>query len=405
MENKKLLRWPRLVLGTVVLLFAGIIYAWSILKVPFEDFWDAGQLGFNYTVTIIFFCLGGLLSGFLSKKTTSAFRLIISAVLLLSGFFIASRLIGGDGGSVALLYLAYGVISGIGIGFVYNTVVSTTNAWYADKVGHSSGILLAGFGLGSLLVGRVADMLGNAEAVGWRNAYVIIAISLCVIMFAAAFIVKPPPAGTIFPASKSAGMALSQGQAKDYSVREMLRRPTFYKLFIYISFISATGSAAISFARDIALDVGASPGFAVTVVGMLAVANALGRFCAGWLFDNVSMRKTQIIISLIALLAPVTVVAALMTDSLFLGVTGVCLCGFALGQSPATGSVLIAGFYGQKNFSLNFSVINLVLIPAPFAATMAGRLKDSTGAFLTAFMILTAISLIGAISNISIKNP
>ena len=56
-------RWGILLVGTVSMLFAGIIYAWSILKVPFAE-----ELGFapsalalNFTLTMCFFCLGGLL--------------------------------------------------------------------------------------------------------------------------------------------------------------------------------------------------------------------------------------------------------------------------------------------------------------------------------------------------------
>ena len=63
-------RWFVLSVSVIAMLFAGIIYAWSILKVPFsEEFgWTAEQLSLNFTLTMCFFCLGGLLGSFLSKK-------------------------------------------------------------------------------------------------------------------------------------------------------------------------------------------------------------------------------------------------------------------------------------------------------------------------------------------------
>ena len=403
MGKTKLVRWPRLVFGAFVLLFAGIIYAWSILKAPFESMWDAGQLGLNYTLTVCFFCLGGLTSGIISKKTTPMLRLIISAVLLFSGFFIASRLIGSEGASDVLLYLSYGVLCGTGIGFAYNTVISMTNAWYPDKTGFSSGILLAGFGLSSLIIGRVADEFGEMASVGWVNTYVIIAISLGVILLAAAFIVKPPPAGTVTPEKKKGKKSQPQEEIRDFSTSEMIKRLSFTKLFVIMVVLSATGSAAIGFAKDIVLDVGADAGFAVTVVGLLAVANGLGRFAIGWLYDNIGTRKTQYIVSVAAVAAPLAVMFAVMANSLALGVAGLCLCGFAFGLAPTTGSVFAAKFYGAKNFPLNFSVVNLALIPAAFAATLAGELKKSTGDFLTVFAIITAISLVGAVINLTMK--
>ena len=70
MDKRLKTRWGLLALGTVVLLFAGIIYAWSLLKAPFanEFGWSDSALTFNFTLTMCFFCLGGLVSGLLAKK-------------------------------------------------------------------------------------------------------------------------------------------------------------------------------------------------------------------------------------------------------------------------------------------------------------------------------------------------
>ena len=52
-------RWLYLALGTFSMLFAGIIYGWSILKTPFVSFWTAPELALNFTITMICFCFGG----------------------------------------------------------------------------------------------------------------------------------------------------------------------------------------------------------------------------------------------------------------------------------------------------------------------------------------------------------
>ena len=400
MGSTKLVRWPRIVTGVVTLLFAGVIYAWSILKVPFEASWDAGQLGLNYTLTVCFFCIGGFISGLISKKTTSTLRLIISAVLLFLGFFIASRL---EGGSVVSLYLSYGVLAGIGIGFVYNTVIGTVCAWYPEKKGLCSGILLMGFGLSSLIIGRIADIMGKSEAIGWRNTYVIIAISLAVVLLIAAPLVKPPPAGTVFPAPKAERKARQSREVRDYTALEMIKRPSFVLGFIYVAIIASAGSAAISFARDIILDIGATPGFAVTTVGMLAVFNGFGRLLSGWLFDRFGIKKTMYVVSSAAVAAPLIVVLALTLNSLVLGIAGVCLCGLSYGFAPTVCSAFASEFFGPKNFSLNFSIFTLILVPAPFAATLAGMIKNLTDGFSAAFIILTAVSVVGLFIGMCIK--
>ena len=59
-----------LILGVFSMLFAGIIYAWSILKAPLaEEFsWDSSALAMNFTLTMCAFCLGGFGGSFLSRK-------------------------------------------------------------------------------------------------------------------------------------------------------------------------------------------------------------------------------------------------------------------------------------------------------------------------------------------------
>jgi len=92
-----------------------------------------------------------------------------------------------------------------------------------------------------------------------------------------------------------------------------------------------------------------------------------------------------------------------MAGSLAICFIGMCLCGVTYGFCPTTLSVFAARFYGPKNFSLNFSLFNLILIPAPFAAKLAGNLKNASGEFLSTFVILTGLTVIAFFVNLGIK--
>lgn len=76
---KQLNRWVYAIVGVIVLLFAGLVYAWSVLSTPIgAEFtgWTKAQLSLTFTLVMILFCIGsllcGLLAGRLSAKTPCA---------------------------------------------------------------------------------------------------------------------------------------------------------------------------------------------------------------------------------------------------------------------------------------------------------------------------------------------
>ena len=422
-------RRVKLIAAVAVMLFTGIIYAWSITKTPFMIISDGVvennvQLGLNYTLTIVFFCLGGFAAGMISKHISAALRLVLSAFLIFASFFNSSLLMVTlpYTENYFLLYMAYGMLGGLGIGIAYVTVISSVNAWYPDKRGFSSGVMMMGFGVSLLLVGSLVDLLGKSESVGWQSTYVIIAFTLGIILLLAALVIKPPPRDAVLPPAMTskksktdeentaaegspANKAAPANIIREYTALEMIKRPSFIFTFIYLAILASSGSAAIGFAKDIVLDVGASETLAVITVGLLGVSNGLGRIVCGLLFDNIGIKQTQYISSAVGILAPLTVVMALAANSAILGVLGVCLCGFSYGFAPTTSSVLTSEFFGLRNFPLNFSIMTLILVPAPFAAMLAGNLKASTGGFMLAFIILTALTVVGFFVNLAIRKP
>ena len=65
LSNTKLSnRWFFLGLGVFAMLFSGVLYAWSILKIPFKEIfgWGDSALAFNFTITMCFFCISAFFS-------------------------------------------------------------------------------------------------------------------------------------------------------------------------------------------------------------------------------------------------------------------------------------------------------------------------------------------------------
>ena len=71
---KQLNRWVYAIVGVVVLLFAGLVYAWSVLSTPIgAEFtgWTKAQLSLTFTLVMILFCIGSLLCGLLAGKLSA----------------------------------------------------------------------------------------------------------------------------------------------------------------------------------------------------------------------------------------------------------------------------------------------------------------------------------------------
>ncbi len=399
------IRWLYLAVSVVALLFAGIIYAWSILKAPLsaEFGWSASDLALNFTLTMCFFCLGGTVGGLLAKRLGTRLTLILAAVLSCVGFLLTSRL---SGQSVAMLYVTYGVLSGLGIGVAYNVLISTTSAWFPDKKGTCSGCLMMGFGASALVLGNLAGALIDDPGMGWRVTFAFLGVALGVVLLLAALVVRLPGADMVLPqpVTKAAQNA-EDFAAADYTPGQMARRFTFWRAFLCIVFLAAVGNTVISFAKDLSLSVGAGAGLATTLVGVLSVCNGLGRILTGALFDLLGRRKTMLLANVVAIAAAGVTLVSVLTSSVPLCVAGLCVTGLSYGSCPTISSAFTSAFYGTKHFSINFSIMNFNLMGASFIATAASMLLTSTGGYVAPFLLLLVLSAAALVLNLSVRRP
>ena len=394
-------RWLYLILGVASMLFAGIIYAWSILKAPFASFWTAPQLAMNFTITMTCFCLGGFVGAKINKRLGVRNALLISGALAFAGFFRTSNL---TGNTILLLYLSSGILAGFGIGIAYNVVISTVNAWFPDKKGLSSGCMMMGFGASSLVIGNLASSI--MQVWGWQKAFFLLSVALGVVLIVTALILKKPDESIQFPQPKVIKKTHGENfQIQDCSTAQMLRRGSFWMIFVAYGLVGAVGNSVISFARDLAISVGAAQALATTLVGVLSVCNGFGRIIAGALFDAAGRRTTMLVSGALTIVAAAVALVSVLLGSLELCIAGLCLVGLSYGFCPTVSSTSVAAFYGPKYFPTNFSVMNFNLIGASFVATACSSLYAATNGYMVPFMVLLGLSFGAMTLILLIKKP
>ena len=387
-------RWALLVLGVILLLFLGLIYGWSIFRSPLQsEFgWTDSQASLTFSISMMTFCLGGLVGGIINKGK-NGFRINLIAVLLAIGFFSASNI-----QSLMGIYLSYGVCCGFGVGLGYNTAISTIVKWFPDKQGLISGITLMGFGFGSMILGTVAGAM--IQSMGWRVTFRIFAVAFAIVMAVGALLLRN--AGAEFVAYLSQGSSKAVTPAvEEVGAAVMLRRRNFWIYFVWAIILSAAGLAIINSSAPYAqLFVGENLTLAASIAGIVSIANGVGRVIFGGMFDKIGYRLTMLIDCVVFVVASLVLMASFATKSMPVLVIAFILIGLAYGGVTPTNSAFIAYFFGRENYAVNFPIVNLNLIFASFLGPMVGN-----GGYMMTFGAIIVFAIVGAVLVFLLKKP
>lgn len=387
-----------MVVGVVAMLFAGVLYAWSILKSPLaaEFGWGQSELALCFTLAMTFFCIGGLLGAQLSKRLGHRIALVSAGALAASGFVLTALL---RDVPVLILYLTYGVLAGVGIGIAYNVVIATVSSFFPDKKGICSGCLMMGFGASALILGNVADAMFKSS-IGWRATYIALGVAILAVLSLAGILIGKPALSV--PKANNAQSA-QESDREELTSRQMLCRPSFWMAFLCLSFLAAVGSSVISFAKDIALSVNAPETLAVSLVGVLSVCNGIGRIITGAVFDVIGCRKTMICANIFTICAALVTLIAVMSGSLVLCIIGVCLTGISYGSCPTITSAFTSSFYGMKHFSSNMALMTFTVMVGSLIATASNKVLELSGGYTFTFVMLLALTFVALALNLFIK--
>lgn len=371
-----------LIIGTFLMLFLGLIYAWSLFAAPLEaEFgWSRSQTSITFSISMITFCLGSILSGLILKKRPPGNVLMISSILFLIGFFSASKIT-----EIWGLYLSYGVLCGLGVGLSYNAILSTVPKWLPGRGGFATGTLLMGMGLGSLILG--IGVKGIMDILIWSAVFKILAIVFFVLFLVGSFLVKNP---------KTLGKTvIGNNSANDLTLFEMLKNKDFWMVFFWSVMASSIGLGIVSNAGYMASEAGVSANSLALMVGMVSVGNGAGRLVFGTAVDRIGGIKAMSVGNLVfigglslAILANKFGLTVLMVMAFILG-------GMGYGSSPTLSAALTKKKFGEKYYPQNLSAIVLALIPASIIGpTISASVYQQTGRYLNVYFIMLGMAFL-----------
>ena len=388
-----------LVVSTVLLLFLGLIYAYSVLLAPLkvEFGWSVAQMTLVFALSICSFTLGSLAVGPLVRAKKNAVALLAGAAMLAVGFLGTAFASGGA--ALYMAYAAYGVAASFGIGWVYNVVIPTVTSWFPDKCGFAQGVCLMGFGAGGFVLGPVATQLYSV--LPWRGTLVGFAVVFAALVAGGAAVLKAPgDAEASELAALAAGADTGDADAAEVaddrfvSSGQMLRTPTFWLLYAFLFMLGSIGMGITGIGRELPLSLGASDLAAAVVIGFVNVGSGVGRLSCGIALDKLGRHRTMRIIGFGGTVAPVVMITSLLSGSLAVQAVACLLTGMSWGAAVVTMPFVSRTEWGLANMAQNMAMVNTYSIFASLVGSFgAGMLYGACGSFLPVLGIMTALGV------------
>lgn len=391
-------RWLPIIGGVSLNLALGSLYAWSVFVLPLEkEFgWNRAETSWVYTIAIVVFAATFVFAGRVQDARGPRICALIGGTLVAAGFALSSLTT-----SLVYLYIAFGLVVGIGNGFGYAAPTPVASKWFPDKRGLVIGLMVGGYGAGSAIIGPVANAL--MDAYGWRVTFRLLGAVFFVMGLIGAALLENPPAG-YRPANWSPATATGQRAGADVTTAEMIRTPTFYALWIAYCLGTTAGLMLISQLVPFARAAGLSAALATFAITVGAVGNAGGRILSGWLSDALGRLTTlRVMVVLSAIAMPALFIWRSDVALFYLLVAAVYWC---YGTQLSVFASTTADFYGTRNLGLNYGVLftawGVAGILGPF---IAARVFRATASYGPAFYTAAALALVAFVMLSLAKRP
>lgn len=392
-------RWLVLVCSCLINLVIGALYVWSVFAGPMAEHLNLiNGTALTAASLAIVFSVGNsdgfitlIAGGFINQKFGPRWVIFAGGILFGLGFVIC-----GLAKSIAMLIIGYGIFCGLAMGLVYGCTISNSVKFFPDKAGLVGGIATASYGISSVILPPIANIL--IDQAGVAQAFVKLGIIIiAVVGVFSQFIVKCPddfiPDGWE-PKTVKKVEAAPVTVEKDW--KQMLASPVFYVMIIMLFFGAVLGMMAISQASNIAQTmIGMTAAKAAVVVSILALFNTFGRIVAGYISDKIGCINTLAGVFVVAVIGLVALyVSGSGSASLFY--IGICLIGVCFGAFMGVYPSFTAENFGRKNSSVNYGIMFIGFSAAGFIGPqIMSRVFNYTGSYRFAFIIATGLAIVG----------
>ncbi len=376
----------------IVATFGGTRFAFGVFFKPLinELSWSRAVTSGAYSLSYITHGLVGLLIGRIIGRIGPRTIMTVEALCMGVGYVLMART-----SQVWQLYLFYSVLIGIG-NCVHVPILSTVSQQYSTRRGLMTGIVMAGVGVGQLIVPPLAAWM--ISTYDWRVAYVVIGIAALVLMIVPAQFLKYPENT---PAAASAGERKHTGSVlglDEPTVRDAVRTKQYWFIIaIHFCLAYCTMSVMVHIV-PFATDLGMAPATAASVLSVIGAALIAGRVILGSAADKIGEERVFLVCFVLLVIASAGLLVIRQVWSFY---AVALLFGLALSSSSVLGSTLIARIYGLKRHATIVGMATFSFtIGACISPYLFGYIHDLNNSYHEAFLTGVAVAALGLISTI-----
>jgi OFA family oxalate/formate antiporter-like MFS transporter len=392
-------RWGMAVAGFLMQVALGAVYAWSVFRNPLtKKFgWSVTDVTLTFTICIFVLGVAAFFGGLWLNKKGPRVVALTGGFLYGLGVFLASFT-----SNLWWLYLTYGVIGGIGLGFGYIVPVAVLVKWFPDKRGLITGIAVGGFGAGALVTAPVASH--RIQSVGVLKTFAYLGIAYLAVTMIAGYFIQNPPEGYQPEGWTASATQKAQRATRDYKLGEALATWQWWVLWLTLFLNVTAGISLISQESPMFQKIcGVTAAVAAGMVGIVSIGNAVGRIFWAWVSDGITRRWTFVTMFLLQCvlfwMLPTLVSYQIMTAISFV----VLMCyGGGFGTMPA----FAADYFGSRNVGPIYGLMLTAWGTASaFGPLLLAHTVKSTGNYASGLHIIATIMIVSVILPILVRPP
>lgn len=393
-------RWGIAGAGFLMQMALGAVYAWSVFRVPLakQFHWSISEVTLTFTICIFVLGVSAFFGGLWLNKKGPRVVALTGGFLYGLGVFLASF----SADKLWWLYLSYGLIGGIGLGFGYIVPVAVLVKWFPDRRGLITGIAVGGFGLGALVTAPAATRL--IQSVGVLQTFAWLGVAFLAITMATGYFMQNPPEGWKPSGWTPSATQSRQRAAKDYTLGEALRTWQWWALWTLLFLNVSAGISLISQESPMFQEIAkVSVLAAASMVGVASIGNSVGRIFWAWTSDAITRRWTFVTMFLVQVglfwMLPSLADATALTVVSFI----ILMCyGGGFGTMPA----FAADYFGSRNVG---PIYGLMLTAwgcaSAFGPLLIAHLRQASGSYVSGLHVIAGIMALSVVLPILVSPP